>query len=159
MNCMSCWNDKRNNWLTSVISLPRHKASSGTECLLDIEDIWIRSVRLQIISSYAVLVLFLGITLCEVCGSQDVLFRIRLLIVITGIGSLSPLLGVKILHLVDRLDLFKISNLIYDGRKICITRVGVHTSYNNETTLHKWEPLELKHSEFWLLDLLGSSEI
>jgi len=38
--------------------------------------------------------------------------------VITGIGSLSPLLGVKIVHLVDRSDLFKISNLVYDGREI-----------------------------------------
>jgi len=50
--------------------------------------------------------------------------------------------------LVDRLDLFKISNLVYDGREICITRVEVHTSYNNERTLHKWEPMELKHSKF-----------
>jgi hypothetical protein len=81
MNCMSCWNDKRNNWLTSVISLPRHKAYSGTQCLLDIEDIWIRSVWLQISSCFAVLVLFLGITLCEVCGSHDIPFWIRLLIV------------------------------------------------------------------------------
>ena len=37
---------------------------------------------------------------------------------ITGIWSLSPLLGVKIVHLVDRTDLFKISNLVYGGREI-----------------------------------------
>jgi hypothetical protein len=37
---------------------------------------------------------------------------------ITGIGSLNPLLGVKIVHLVDRTDLFKVSNLLYDGREI-----------------------------------------
>ena len=37
---------------------------------------------------------------------------------ITGIGSLSPLLRVKIVHLVDRSDLFKSSNLVYDGRKL-----------------------------------------
>jgi hypothetical protein len=37
---------------------------------------------------------------------------------ITGTGSLSPLLGVKIVHFVDRSDLFKISQLVYDGREI-----------------------------------------
>jgi hypothetical protein len=37
---------------------------------------------------------------------------------VTGIESASPLLGVKIVHLVDRSDLFKISNLVYDGREI-----------------------------------------
>jgi len=36
----------------------------------------------------------------------------------TGIWSLSPLLGVKIIHFVDRTDLFKISNLVYGGREI-----------------------------------------
>jgi len=38
--------------------------------------------------------------------------------VITGIWSLSPLLSVKIVHLVDRSDLFKINNLVYDGSEI-----------------------------------------
>jgi len=38
--------------------------------------------------------------------------------VITVIWSLSPLLGVKIVHLVDRTDLFKISNLVYGEREI-----------------------------------------
>jgi hypothetical protein len=38
--------------------------------------------------------------------------------VITGKWSLSPLLVVKIIHLVDRTDLFKISNLVYGGREI-----------------------------------------
>ena len=32
--------------------------------------------------------------------------------------ELSPLLGVKIVHLVDRTDLFKIGNLVYGGREI-----------------------------------------
>jgi hypothetical protein len=35
---------------------------------------------------------------------------------ITGVWSLIPLLGVKIIHLVCRTDLFKISNLVYGGR-------------------------------------------
>jgi hypothetical protein len=34
---------------------------------------------------------------------------------ITVIGSLISLLGVKIVHLVERSDLFKISNLVYGG--------------------------------------------
>jgi len=37
--------------------------------------------------------------------------------IITGIWNLSPLLSVQIVHLVDRTDLFKISNLVYDGRE------------------------------------------
>ena len=37
---------------------------------------------------------------------------------ITGIWSLSPLSRVTIVHLVDRSDLFKISNLVYDGWEI-----------------------------------------
>ena len=32
--------------------------------------------------------------------------------------ELSPLFGVKIVHLVDRTDRFKISNLVYGGREI-----------------------------------------
>jgi len=40
---------------------------------------------------------------------------------ITGEWSLIPLLGVKIMHLVDRTDLFKISNLVYDGREIVMS--------------------------------------
>ena len=36
----------------------------------------------------------------------------------TGIWDLSPLLGVKIIHLEDRTDLFKINNLVYGGREI-----------------------------------------
>jgi len=39
--------------------------------------------------------------------------------VITGIWSLIPLLGVKIVHLVCRSDLFAISNLVYGGRESC----------------------------------------
>jgi len=36
----------------------------------------------------------------------------------TGIWILNPMLGVKILHLLERSDLFKISNLVYDEREI-----------------------------------------
>jgi hypothetical protein len=36
----------------------------------------------------------------------------------TGIWSLIPLLGVKVIHLVDRTDLFKISNLVEGGNEI-----------------------------------------
>jgi len=43
--------------------------------------------------------------------------------------------------------------------EISKTREGVHTGDDNETMLHKWEPMELMYSKFWLLDLLGSSEI
>jgi len=39
--------------------------------------------------------------------------------IVTGIWSLSPLLGVKVIHLVDRTDPFKISNLVYGGRENC----------------------------------------
>ena len=37
---------------------------------------------------------------------------------IIGLLSVSPLLNVKIVNLVDRPDLYKISNLVYDGREI-----------------------------------------
>jgi len=40
---------------------------------------------------------------------------------ITGVWSLIPLLGVKIIHIIDRTDLFKISNLVYDGREIVVS--------------------------------------
>ena len=30
---------------------------------------------------------------------------------------------------------------------------------DNEPALHKWKPMGLTYSKFWLLDLLGSSEI
>ena len=46
------------------------------------------------------------------CGR---LFRIH---TITGTWNISPLLRVKIVHFVDRSDLFKISNLVNDGRGI-----------------------------------------
>jgi len=36
----------------------------------------------------------------------------------TSIRILSPLLSAKIVHLVDKSDFFKISNLVYDGREI-----------------------------------------
>jgi len=41
-----------------------------------------------------------------------------LYITTTGMRSLCPLLGIKIIHLVDRTDLFKISNSVYGGREI-----------------------------------------
>jgi len=41
-----------------------------------------------------------------------------LLALITSMGSLSLLFGVKIVHLVDKSDLFKIGNLVYGGREI-----------------------------------------
>jgi hypothetical protein len=41
--------------------------------------------------------------------------------VLTGMWSLIPLLGVKIIHLVDGTDLFKISNLVYGGREIVMS--------------------------------------
>jgi len=37
---------------------------------------------------------------------------------ITSIRSSSPLLSTQIVHLVDKSDMFKISNLVYDGREI-----------------------------------------
>jgi hypothetical protein len=37
----------------------------------------------------------------------------------------SPLLGVKIVHLIDRTGLFQFNNLVYDGREI------VRSSYNS----------------------------
>ena len=41
-----------------------------------------------------------------------------------GVKGLSPLLGVKIVHLADRTDLFKISNLVYGGREIVRSLYG-----------------------------------
>jgi len=38
---------------------------------------------------------------------------------VTGIRSLSPLLGVKIVRVVDGSDMFKISNLVNGGRENC----------------------------------------
>jgi hypothetical protein len=38
--------------------------------------------------------------------------------VITGICSLIPLLGIKIIYLADRTDLFKISNLVWGGKEM-----------------------------------------
>jgi len=38
--------------------------------------------------------------------------------IITGIWSLIPLLVVKILHLVDSTDLFKISSVVWGGKEI-----------------------------------------
>jgi len=44
-------------------------------------------------------------------------------------------------------------------RKISMTCEGIRTCDENETTLRKLEPMELKYSEFLLLDLLWSNEI
>ena len=48
-------------------------------------------------------------------ASSALMMRIKV-VLINGIWS--PLLRVKIVHLVDMSDLFKISNLVYDGREI-----------------------------------------
>jgi hypothetical protein len=49
---------------------------------------------------------------------------------ITGVGSVRPLLGVKIIHLVDRSESFKISDLVYDGREIV---TGLYNSLQGQT--------------------------
>jgi len=63
------------------------------------------------------------------------------------------------------LDILNLAGKIYNVRhawtlkEICKTREGVHTVDDNEATLHKWKPIGLTYSKFWLLDLLGSSEM
>ena len=62
-------------------------------------------------------------------------------------------------------DILNLTGKIYNIRhawtlkEIGKTREGVHTGDGNETTSHKWKPVGLKYSKFWLLDLLGTSEI
>jgi hypothetical protein len=48
---------------------------------------------------------------------------------ITGIWSLNPLFGVEIMHLVDRTDLFKISNLVHGGKEIVTSLEKTETVY------------------------------
>ena len=43
--------------------------------------------------------------------------------------ELNPLLGVKIIHLIDRTDLLKISNLVYGGREIV---TGMYSSLQGQ---------------------------
>jgi len=57
---------------------------------------------------------------------------------ITGIGSLSPLLNVKIIHLVDKSDLFKISNLVYDRREIVRS---LYSSLQGQTVYGRYSEL------------------
>ena len=63
------------------------------------------------------------------------------------------------------LDIVNLAGEIYNIRhawtlkKISKTREGVHTGEDNEPALHKWKPMGLTYSKFWLLDLLESSEI
>lgn len=45
-------------------------------------------------------------------------------IIATGLWSSSALLSVKILHLVDRFDLFNIRNIFFDGREIVRSLTG-----------------------------------
>jgi len=51
------------------------------------------------------------------------------------------------------LDILNLAKKIYNIRYACTlretskTREGVHTGDDNET-LHKWEPMELKYSKF-----------
>ena len=47
--------------------------------------------------------------------------------------ALSPLLGVKIVHLLDRANLFKISNLVYGGREILTL---LYSSLQRQRRLH-----------------------
>ena len=57
---------------------------------------------------------------------------------IAGIGRFSPLLGVKIVHLVERLGLFQISNLFYDGRE---TVRSVYCSLQGQTVYGAYSEL------------------
>ena len=50
------------------------------------------------------------------CTAYKTLAQDKYVITVRGISS--PLLGVSIVHLVGRSDWFKISNLVYGGRKI-----------------------------------------
>ena len=54
--------------------------------------------------------------------------------IVTGLWSSSPLLSVKIGHLVDRFDLFNIRNIFYDGREIVRSLTG--TGYGG----YSWSP-------------------
>jgi hypothetical protein len=56
---------------------------------------------------------------------------------ITGIGS--PLLVVKTVHLVDRADWFKISNLVYDGSEIVRS---LYSSLQGQTVYGRYSELE-----------------
>jgi len=53
------------------------------------------------------------------------------------------------------LDILNLAKRIYNiwhactVREIIKTREGFHMGDGNETTLHKWEPMELKYSNFW----------
>ena len=51
---------------------------------------------------------------------------------------LIPLLGVKIVHLVDRTDLFKISNLVYDERE---TVTSLYSSLEGQTVYSGYSEL------------------
>ena len=63
------------------------------------------------------------------------------------------------------LGILNLAGKIYNVRhawtlkEISKTHEWVHTSDNIGTTLHKWKPMGLTGSKFWLLDPLGSSEI
>jgi hypothetical protein len=49
--------------------------------------------------------------------------------------ELSLLLGVKIVNLVDRTDLFKISNLVYGGREI-VRVTSLYNSFQRQRQRH-----------------------
>jgi len=60
---------------------------------------------------------------------------------------LSPLLGVKIINLVDRLDLFKISNLVNGGREIVTSLYqlrGTEIVYGGYSELAGWPFVSVK---------------
>ena len=48
------------------------------------------------------------------------------------------MLGVKIVHLVERTDLFKISNLVYDGREIVRSQ---YSSLQGQTVYGRYSEL------------------
>ena len=54
----------------------------------------------------------------------------------------------------QHLDILNLARKIYNIKQFCTlkeiskTREGFHTGDCNETTLHKWEPMDLKYSKF-----------
>ena len=71
---------------------------------------------------------------------------------ITGIWSLILLLGVKIIHLVDRTNLFKISNLVWSGKEIV---TSLYSSLDGQMqTVYGWYS-ELAVSPFVIVKMNG----
>jgi len=89
--------------------------------------------------------------------------------IITVIFTLTYLLGVKIVHLIDMTGLFKISNLVLGGKEIVTSlysslegkrqrqrekKVGRKQGFipvtTRETALLKWQLMEIKYLKIWL---------